>query len=184
MERFMGDVLPPLLANGLVMLPVYLSGMLVLLGATVVGLLAVILSVSRVPVAGRWAAVLSVVASLGSFTTPLFYQRTLAGYSLAWRYLSEELGTLALLPLALSALALALAHRRLRRGNSIVSWLLLAVAAILATWSLYLSGLECYRYHNDPVRWINRLFVLQWAAVLVLGLVLLGKWANPWLTSR
>jgi hypothetical protein len=120
MDGLMGDMLPPpLLANGLVLLPILGSGMLVLLGSTVVGLVAIILSVSRTPVAGRWAAVLSIVASLGSFTTPLFYQRTLAGYRLmwAWRHLFSNIGTYALIPLTLSALALVLSYRRSARSR-------------------------------------------------------------------
>jgi hypothetical protein len=191
----MGEVLPmPLLANGLMLIPIYLSGTLVLLGATVVGLLAVILSVSRVPVTGRWAAVLSIVASLGSFTTPLFYYRTMAEYGSPWVWLFLTFGKYALLPLALSALALVLAYRPLRRGDRpvpgrIVSRLLLTVAVILATWSLYLFGLDSYRHHTDPEyliaqRMNDRILLLQWAAVLVVGLVLLGNWAITRLMSR
>ncbi len=114
----MGDVLPtPLLANGMNLLPIYWDATLVLLGATIVGLLAMILSFSRIPVAGRWAAVLSIVVSLGSFTTPLFYQRIMAGYPNAWRPMFQALGTLALLPLSLSALALVLSYRRSVRSS-------------------------------------------------------------------
>jgi hypothetical protein len=70
-----------------------------------------------------------------------------------------------------------------QRRESIVSWLLLAVAVILATWGVCLFGLDSYLYHTDwEYRMSQRMTVLvapalQWAAVLVAGLVLLGKWA-------
>jgi hypothetical protein len=70
-----------------------------------------------------------------------------------------------------------------QRGESIVSWLLLAVAVILATWGVWLFGLDCYWYHTDwQYRMSQRMTVLvvpllQWAGVLVTGLVLLANWA-------
>ena len=69
-----------------------------------------------------------------------------------------------------------------QRGESILSWLLLAVAVILATWGVCLFGLDSYWYHTDwQYRMSQRMTVLvapplQWAAVLVFGLVLLGNW--------
>jgi hypothetical protein len=70
-----------------------------------------------------------------------------------------------------------------QRGESLVSWLLLTVTFLLATWGVYLFGLDSYRSHTDwQYRMAQRLTVflvplLQWAAVLVVGLVLLGHWA-------
>jgi hypothetical protein len=71
-----------------------------------------------------------------------------------------------------------------QRGESIVSWLLLAVAVVLATWGVCLFGLDCYWYHTDwQYRMTMRMTVLlvpplQWAVVLVVGPVLLGNWAG------
>ena len=70
-----------------------------------------------------------------------------------------------------------------QRGKSSVSRLLLAVALILAAWGVCLFGLDCYWYHTDwQYRMSQRMTVLfvpplQWAAVLVVGLGLLGNWA-------
>jgi hypothetical protein len=69
------------------------------------------------------------------------------------------------------------------RGKAIVSRLLLAVAVVLAAWGLYLFGLDSYRYHTVAEhRMVQRMTVLlvpllQWAAVLLVGLGLLGNWA-------
>jgi hypothetical protein len=77
-----------------------------------------------------------------------------------------------------------------QRGESIVSWLLLAVTVILATWGVYLFGLDSYRYHTDSeyrmAQRMTALFVplLQWAAVLVVGVILLGNWALTRMMSR
>jgi hypothetical protein len=77
-----------------------------------------------------------------------------------------------------------------RRGESIVSWFLLAVTVILATWGVYLFGLDSYRYHTEfEYRMSQRMTVffvplLQWAAVLMVGLVLLGNWAITRMMSR
>jgi hypothetical protein len=66
-----------------------------------------------------------------------------------------------------------------RRGKSIASWLLLAVTVILATWGVCLFGLDSYWYHTDwQYRMAMRMAVLlvpllQWAALPVVGLVLL-----------
>jgi hypothetical protein len=66
-----------------------------------------------------------------------------------------------------------------QRGNPIGSWLLLAVAVILATWGVGLFGLDSYWYHTDwQYRMAMRMAVLlvpllQWAAMPVVGLVLL-----------
>ena len=73
---------------------------------------------------------------------------------------------------------------RWQRAESIVSWLLLAVTVIVATWGLSLFGLDSYWYHTDwQYRMAMRLTVLlvpllQWAAVLVVGLVLLWNWVS------
>ena len=70
-----------------------------------------------------------------------------------------------------------------QRGESLVSWLLLTVTFLLATWGVYLFGLDSYRSQTEwEYRMAQRLTVflvplLQWAAVLVVGLVLLGHWA-------
>jgi hypothetical protein len=77
-----------------------------------------------------------------------------------------------------------------QRGESIASWLLLAVTVILATGGVYLFGLDSYRYHTDwQYRMAQRLTVLlvpllQWAAVLVVGLALLWNWATTRMMSR
>ena len=74
---------------------------------------------------------------------------------------------------------LALGHR----GKAIRSRVLLAVAVVLAAWGLYLFGLDSYRYHTVAEhRMVQRMTVLlvplvQWAAVLLVGLGLLGNWA-------
>jgi hypothetical protein len=74
---------------------------------------------------------------------------------------------------------LAWRHRR----KSIISWLLLAVAVILATWGVCLFGLDSYWYHTDwQYRMSQRMTVLvvpllQWAMLLMVGLVMLGIWA-------
>jgi hypothetical protein len=66
-----------------------------------------------------------------------------------------------------------------QRSKSIVSWLLLGVTVMLATWGVCLFGLDSYWYHTDrQYRMAMRLAVLlvplvQWAAMLVVGLVLL-----------
>jgi hypothetical protein len=70
-----------------------------------------------------------------------------------------------------------------QRGKSIVSWLLLAVAVILATWGVCLFALDSYWYHTDwQYRMSQRMTVLlvppwQWTAVLAVGLVLLGDYS-------
>ena len=71
-----------------------------------------------------------------------------------------------------------------RRGQPAASWALLAVAVALAAWGLYVSAVDSYRYHTDPqYRLIQRMAVffvplLQWAVVLLVGLVSLVRWPN------
>jgi uncharacterized membrane protein len=70
-----------------------------------------------------------------------------------------------------------------QRGKAIASRVLLAVAVVLAAWGLYLFSLDSYRYHTvAEYRMVQRMTVLlvpllQWAAVLLVGLGLLGNWA-------
>jgi uncharacterized membrane protein len=81
------------------------------------------------------------------------------------------------------------------RGKSIVSWLLLALTVLLATWGVCLFGLDSHWYHTDwQYRMTMRLTVLlvpllQWAAGLVVVLVLffageLGRQADDVPASR
>jgi hypothetical protein len=69
-----------------------------------------------------------------------------------------------------------------QRGRRVVSGILPAVASLRALWGLYVSGLDCYRYHTEPhYRLVQRMgiFVVplcQWLVTLLLGSVLLGLW--------
>jgi uncharacterized protein YjbJ (UPF0337 family) len=66
-----------------------------------------------------------------------------------------------------------------QRGRPTASWVLLAVAVGMSAWGLYVFGEDSYRYHTEPqYRNVQRLAVffvplVQWAIVLVVGLVLL-----------
>jgi len=67
-----------------------------------------------------------------------------------------------------------------QRGKAGVSRALLAVTAALATLGLFVFGMDSYRYHTEPqYRMVQRMAVflvplMQWAVVLMLGLVLVG----------
>ncbi len=67
----------------------------------------------------------------------------------------------------------------LHRRKKAVSWVLLSAAVALAAWGLYVYSVDSYRYHTEPTyRLVQRVaaFVvplIQWAAVLAVGLGLL-----------
>ena len=69
-----------------------------------------------------------------------------------------------------------------KRGQPATSWVLLVVAVGMSVWGLYVFGEDSYRYHTDQrYRMVQRMAVffvplVQWAIVLVVGLVLLVSW--------
>ena len=72
----------------------------------------------------------------------------------------------------------------MQRGRRVVSGVLLVAASLLAAWGLYVYGVDCYRYHNEPnYRMVQRMEIFlvplcQWLVTLVLGAFVLGLWVG------
>jgi hypothetical protein len=99
----------PILANGMVLLWVYYLWSLVLIGAGLFALLALILSLVRKTRKGsRKLAMVSIVVSLAPFVVPMFHAQDLSNYAQAEVALFV---LLSLLPLGMSVVAVYYSYK-------------------------------------------------------------------------